>query len=245
MKKGLLGILAVGMMSSAASAGTLSLRFAGGATEITMDQASQTATLEVVFQMTSTDVAGKNSSRLAGMESRFDVGSATAGDGGNPYIDDGSTKFSVVSVTPRAGWLNNGDAGGQTFNRDSFFLALGGDAAPILGANTAESVIATIVIHKDAFVQGDTLIAFRSGAALPALYVNAGTTWTNRNRAGYTTTDGINQYVMGTGNPGDADPEAPFHGYVAFTPLIIHNVPEPGALALLALGGIAALRRRR
>jgi hypothetical protein len=245
MKKGLLGILAVGMMSSAANAGILSLRFAGGATEITMDQASQTATLEVVFQMTATDNPAKNQSRLAGLESRFDVGSATPGVGGSPYVDDGSTKFSVASVTPRAGWLNNGDAGGQTFNRDSFFLALGGDAAAIIGTNQAANVIATIVIHKDAFVAGDTYITFRSGAALPALYVNAGTTWVNRNRGGYTTTDATNQYVMGTGNPGDADPEAPFHGYVAFSPLIIHNVPEPGALALLALGGIAALRRRR
>jgi hypothetical protein len=54
------------------------------------------------------------------------------------------------------------------------------------------------------------------------------------------------QYDMALGNPGDAGPQwDPYHGYETFQPLIIHNLPEPGMVALTMLGGLGLLRRRR
>ena len=46
----------------------------------------------------------------------------------------------------------------------------------------------------------------------------------------------------GGGSPGKASP--PF-GTDVRDPLIVHCIPEPGSLALLALGGLSMLRRRR
>jgi len=49
------------------------------------------------------------------------------------------------------------------------------------------------------------------------------------------------QFDIGVGNPGDDEPHWTYNGYEHYQPLII---PEPGALALLALCGLALLRPR-
>src|SRR5688572_9208348 len=128
MKKGLLGILAMGLMSTAANAGTLSMRFAGGATDITMAAASDTATIEVVFSHGVLDGA-KN--KVTGTDLRFDVGNLVVGPFG-PYVEDGSTKFSVTSIsTPIIGWNTAATTLGP-FNRQGFF-ASAGDPAGLAG----------------------------------------------------------------------------------------------------------------
>jgi len=256
MKKGLLGILAAGLMTSAANAGILNLRFAGGATEITMDQASNTATIEVVLNL----VAGvdKAATQCTGVNLRFDVGSLAPSDvpGQSYVLDNGSPdKFSVTSVSTTVGSWNTGQSLGVPgeFHRDSFYLAAGhdgGSIGPTGGATSSETVIASFNIHKDTFLDGDTYIVFRVESPLPAVYGN-NLTWTQgwASATGNATLN--NQWDLGTGNPGTGDPRwaAPTPGFYrnqeTISPLVIHNVPEPGALALLALGGLATLRRRK
>ena len=66
----------------------------------------------------------------------------------------------------------------------------------------------------------------------------AGTGWTHApNYAGAY----ANYYGYGAGSPGVTGA----FGTSVRDPLIVHCVPEPGSLALLALGGLAFLRRRR
>jgi hypothetical protein len=242
MKKSLLGILAVGLFTTSANAGILSLRFAGGGNEVTMGP-SDTATIEVVFQMTAIQT-GK--ARLTGADMRFEVGGLAAGVGGD-YVFDDSHKFTVESVaTPIAGWSTAASILGE-FNQNGFFLSAGdpaGAAGPVGNATLQpELVIASFTIHKvGPVVPADTYVVFRVGSALPAL-TQGGTGWTN---AWQDNADAIREYDIGQGNPGDADPRwDPYHGYETLQPLIIHQVPEPGSIALLVLGGLAAMRRRK
>jgi hypothetical protein len=253
MKKGLLGILAVGIMATAANAATLSMQFAGGGNEVTLG-ASQSATVEIVITMGINDGA-KSPSKLTGFDMRFDVGGIAinpdaVGDQGSDgrYVVDGSTKYDVTGITGFAGWSTAAsDAVPHVFN-GSYFLSAG-DPNGLIGVVGTGAVFSTVVatfdIHKEVFEAGDTFIVIRQGAALPALY-NGPAAWANR--FPYTTEIPTvrNSFVTGLGNPSDNGPQwDPYHGYSTLQPLIIHNVPEPGALALLVLGGFAALRRRK
>ena len=51
----------------------------------------------------------------------------------------------------------------------------------------------------------------------------------------------VGYYGIGGGSPGYTDG---FAGVAPRVPLIVHCVPEPGSLSLLALGGLALIRRR-
>jgi len=251
MKKGLLGILAVGMMTTAANAATLSMRFAGGGNEVTLDS-SQSATIEIVITYGAND-GPKSPSTLTGLDARFDVGDIVPGAPGAPgvpgyrpeYIADGSTKYTVESVSTLPGWNTAATTLGP-FNALGFFLSTNsGDAASNV---IASAVVASFTVHKTSpVVGGDTFVAFRVGAALPALS-SGGAAWTRR--WGYGNTGEIaglrNQYSIGQGNPGDAGAffTNGYHGYEILQPLVIHNVPEPSSIALMLLGGLAALRRR-
>jgi len=254
MKKGLLGILAVGMLTTAANAGTLSMRFAGGGTEVTLDGGSQSVTIEVLITMGAQD-GPKTPSRLTGLDLRFDVGSIVAGEAASAgatnagyvpeYVSDGSTKFVTTGVSsPIAGWSNGATILGD-FNRLGTFASTGDPAGLIgpTGATLGTTHVMSITIHKASFEAGDTAIVFREESPLPALY-NGSAAWGNR--FGYAVENGRNQFIEGDGSAGDADPRfAPYHGYATtFAPLIIHNVPEPSSIALMVLGGLAALRRR-
>jgi len=255
MKKALLSILAVGMLSTAANAATLSMRFAGGGTEVTLSP-SQSATVEIVITMGINDGA-KNPSKLTGLDLRFDVGGLAInpdavgdpGAGAGEYVVDGSTKFAVTGVaTPIVGWSTAASTLPPAVFNGSYFLSTGdpNGLVGVVGTGAEFStVVATFDVHKDAFEAGDTFIVFKNLDPLPALY-NGPAAWSNR--FPYSTeTPGIrNQFVTGTGNMSDNGPQFdPYHGYATFQPLIIHNVPEPSALALLVLGGFAALRRRK
>jgi hypothetical protein len=243
MKKGLLGILAVGMMSTAANAGILSLRFAGGATEVTLAP-SESVTVEVIFRMNATD---KKTNKVTGFDARFDVGGLTASPTGE-YVQDGSLKDTVTAASPGAfaNWNTAATSGvGGPFNGDFFMSA--GDPAGVSGpvGNGTEQgfvVLGSFVIHKDTSTPGtDTLIVYRQGAALPAVY-NGAATWANR--FGSPTINGAQQFETEGGNSGDNRPQDALHGYETLNPLVVHHIPEPSVMALLALGGLAALRRR-
>jgi hypothetical protein len=245
-------------MASAANAATLSMRFAGGATEVTMGAQSDSATIEVLltFSANGIDNSTKTPSSTSGINARFEVGDIVNGPNG-PYIEDNfgqpdTGKFVVTDVaTPVAGWSNSAVDPGQVFDSSFFFGAEDTTGAVRLTGNPARTVVlGSFTIHKTGFVAGDTFIAFRVGAALPLLNDGAAS-WTARFQ--YTTQAARNQWLLNDGsigsplpgNPGDNDPRFAFHGYETLNPLIIHNVPEPSALALLALGGLAMLRRRK
>jgi len=249
MKKVLLGILAVGLTATAANAATLGLRFAGGATEVTMANPSDSATIEVVLTWNGTLDQGKNPSKTSGGNFRFDVGSLAPGVGGN-YIQDGSDKFVVTGHgTTNVGWNTDGSsAAGSVFNRSFFFAAEDPTGANLITAPGGTTVVlGSFTIHKALAGVGDTYIAFRVEDPLPSLSEGP-TAWGGRWQ--YSTQLSRNQWLMNDagvsapGNPGDADPRWVSHGYETLNPLVIHNVPEPSALALLALGGLAMLRRR-
>jgi hypothetical protein len=263
MKKGLLGILAVGLMTTAANAAGLSLRFAGGATEITMTGASDSATIEVLltFSANGFDNSTKNPSKISSINARFDVGDLAPGVGGQ-YIDDdfGDTdagKWVVTStdvgVDSPAAWNTLGSSpNGTNFDQGYFFASEDPTGAAVISGNPARTVVlGSFTIHKTnpspPFPGEDTFISFHVEDPLPALSEGPAS-WGSRWQ--YTNQVARNQYLLnegGTslpGNPGDADPRWASHGFETLNPLIIHNVPEPSALALLALGGLAMLRRR-
>jgi hypothetical protein len=237
----------MGLMAAAANAGTLSMRFAGDGNEVTMAP-SDTVTIEIVFEMSATQDGPKTPSRLTGMDLRFEVGAIVPGVG-QDYVanDSGLNKFVVTgSSADQSGWNNNSDPNGSFFNLGGFFYSVTDPSnTGILGTTLGPQVIGTITIHKAGpgpWPAADLGVVFRNGGALPGLY-NIGANWGNR--FGYTTEVARNQFLTGQGSSGDGNPALPYHGYETFEPLIIHCVPEPGSLALLALGGFAALRRRK
>jgi hypothetical protein len=240
-------MLATGLAATSANAGLLSIRFAGGGSEVTLAP-SESATIEVVFQMQATD---KKTNQVTGFDARFEVGQLATSDSGD-YVADGSTKLMVSSAgTTIPGWNTAATSGvGEVFN-SAFFMSAGdpGDAPPDgpvgNGTEQAPVVLASFTVHKEVATPGiDTLIAFRAGAALPAVYQGAAG-WTSR--FGFETINGGGQFEIGLGNPGQDRPQdvPPSEGYETLAPLVIHNVPEPGALALVVLGGLASLRRRK
>jgi hypothetical protein len=260
MKKGLLGALAVAFMTTAANAAVLSLRFAGGATEITMGpESSDSATIEVLltFSANGFDNSTKTPSKISSINARFDVGDLAAGVGGQ-YIDDdfGDTdagKWVVTGTeTPVAGWNTLGSSpNGNDFDLSYFFAAEDPTGTTTLSGNPARTVVlGSFTIHKTRTdpVDSETFIAFHVEDPLPGLSEGP-SGWGSRWQ--YTNQVARNQWLLNeggvaaVGNPGDADPRWAFHGYETLNPLIIHNLPEPSALALLALGGLAMLRRRK
>jgi hypothetical protein len=249
MKKSLLGILAVGVFATAANAATLSMRFAGGGNEVTLGP-SDSVTVEVVITMGVND-GPKTPSKLTGIDMRFDVGGLADG-GFGPYVLDGGQddKLAVTDVSsPIGAWSNAASILGS-FDRLGFFMSVGDPAGTtgVTGTGAVfDTVIATFVIHKAFSVlppgpATDTYFVWRNEDPLPALY-NGPATWGNK--FGYTVENGRNQFLHGQGSPGDADPRYVYHGYETMEPLIIHQIPEPSAIALMVLGGLAALRRRK
>jgi hypothetical protein len=238
-------------MASAAQAARLSMAFGDGSNEVTMNP-SDTVRVDIIWQMGAFD-GGKVPQRLTGLDLRFNVddlpepGSETYG-GQFP----GSNKFTVTEVsTTQASWNLSATTGVGVpggFSDGGFFLS-GGDPAGtggVVGTNTAPVTVLSFVIHMtDANFPGQTWISFRhlfAADPLPAAY-NGPSNWSLRFN-GYTV-GAAGQFDIGQGNPSDNGPAwAPFQGYEPYLPLIIHKVPEPGTLALLALGGLVALRRR-
>jgi hypothetical protein len=235
-------------MASAAQAARLSMAFGDGSNEVTMSP-SDTVRVDIIWSMNATDKAAKY---VSGLDLRFNVddlpepGSETYG-GEFP----GGGKFTVESVSTSQAWnlsatTGTGVPGG--FSDGGFFLS-GGDPAGVAGvygnATNFSVTVLSFVIHFDGnpVLPAQTWISFRHlfGAdPLPAAYQGPAN-WTFQWQ--YDVTLG-GQFDLGQGNPGDAGPQWSAHGYETFSPLIIHKTPEPGTLALLALGGLVALRRR-
>jgi hypothetical protein len=237
-------------MASAAQAARISMAFGDGSNEVTMSP-SDTVRVDIIWTMGALD-AGKVPPRLTGLDLRFNVDDPPTGvvpTYGGEF--PGGGKFTVTEVsTTQASWNLSATTGVGVpggFSDGGFFLS-GGDPAGVGGVVGNGTVFSTtvlsFVIHQSNN-EGDTYISFRhlfAADPLPAAY-NGAANWTLRFN-GYTV-GAAQQFDIGQGNPSDNGPAwAPFNGYEPFLPLVIHKVPEPGTLALLALGGLVALRRR-
>jgi hypothetical protein len=255
MKK-LIVVLVVGMMATSASAAQLSMRWAGNAPgdfEKTL-LPGETASIEVVWTMEASDTA--KSLGLDNLDGRFFVwGSAPVA----PAVIGSTDIASFTNVTgftaAAPGFFSGASTGIGGPLENAFFAFTNGTLIKGNGATAFDTVIGTVDFQCQGEAPAPVLISYNVIQPSPGAY--GGTTgWVHRwqySPPTYTNMAGqfrIGDYdAVGTsptaGNPGDAAANwAPYHGLETFTPLILHQIPEPASLALLALGSLALIRRR-
>ena len=212
MKKYVVALMAVGLLTTAANGAMLNLSFPGGLTEWTL-ATSESVEVEVWFQMNTGD-------SLAGVGFRNDSA---------PGLDQ-------IGATPvQTAWTNSSTPG--ILGTPQQFVGFGGtpyngpDTGVLLGSVTIHQIQGTGPIDYDITIDLDNPVSVQNAAGGGYTLVAPGA---YTGYAGY--------YGIGTGSPGYVDG---FGGVAPANPLILHHIPEPGSLALLALGGIAMLRRRR
>ena len=212
MKKFVVALMAVGLLTTVANGASLSLSFPGGLTEWTL-ATSETVEVEVWFQMNAGD-------SLAGVGFRLDSA---------PGLDQ------IGSTPVQAGWSSSSTPG--ILGTPQQFVGFGGtpyngpDTGMLLGTVEIHQIQGTGPIDYDITIDVDNPINVQNAAGASYTRVAPGM------YTGY-----ANYYAIGTGSPGYVDG---FGGVAQPNPLILHHIPEPGSLALLALGGIAIVRRRR
>ena len=221
MKKFVLMMAIVGLLAGSASAAQLWMSFPGSggdpaqaAMEYTL-ATSETVDIDVYFQMN----AGDTLSTLA-------------------FANELATGLDMTaSQTPLAGWQDTSSYGivGQGATQVAWSSLPGSH----LVGPSASVLIGTYTIHQLAGTGNvDYDIAFNLQVPLLVWDVNAAAYTLLPTGNAYTTYAGY--YHIGPGSPGYT---------TAFGPdpreaLVLHHIPEPGSLALLALGGLALLRRR-
>ena len=254
MKKYVLATVVVGLLATGASAGQLYMTFADGSTEVTLGP-SDTAQINVYFTFHAADYNAKTNSRVTSLNLRYDVYSnnpAPSAPGG-PYpgvdMDHRNDKLFVESMTlgETSGW-NSGATTGIGGDLDDFYSSAVdqsgvGVAAP---STPGTYLMYSFVIHDALAVQETNYIGFTvnadGGGPLPQ--VKDGTADWGFQWYGYQPPFLQRNYNLGSGDPGDEHNPHTWHGYEIASPLIVNNIPEPTSLALLALGGLAVLRRR-
>jgi len=214
MKKTLLSLLVVGLMATTVNAATLSMRFADGGTEVFDAAPSDMITINVWFTPDTTDI-GQD---LDNVLFKF------------TYAGD-LEHLTVEGWSAPAGWDLIGGAapsvplGDYIENYANYGAA--GDLAglPIVIQDTVPILIFDVVLHVAAARESDISIGFLQSTDPPYPTISTGTNdWTK-----WPTTPPV---------------LFPRYYYTDMTPLIIHNIPEPASLALLAMGGLLVLRRR-
>jgi hypothetical protein len=257
MKKLVLIALAVGMTATVANAGTLSMRWAGQTgNEMTL-LPSETARIEIVWRFGALDTK-KSGAKLDFIDVEFDAWTDNQGTGSAPVwvgpgVDDYDYSATLVDTVSNTVVTNAVSTYGGTAPSligepiGAFGVGMGA-TIPIVGdGGLAEFVWGYVDIHCAGLATADPIYIVFNAWQFPYPQVADGVaSWTFMWQTPLVTN---RQYTLGSGalygNPGDANAFwNPYHDYETFSPLILHQIPEPSALALLALGGLAMLRRR-
>ncbi|UCG15429.1 MAG: PEP-CTERM sorting domain-containing protein [Phycisphaerales bacterium] len=253
MKK-LIVVLVVGMMATSASAAQLSMRWAGNAPgdfEKTLNP-GETASIEIVWTMEATDTS--KSIGLDNLDGRFFVWGSepTATPIGSTDIASFTSVTGFTAVAP--GFFSGASVGIGGPLENAFFAYTNGTLIKGNGATAFDTVIGTVDFQCQGEAAAPVLISYNVLPPSPGAY-DGTTAWVHRwQYSPPTYTNMAGQFRIGdydaagttpaAGNPGDAASDWPYNGYEAFTPLVLHQIPEPASLALLALGSLALIRRR-
>ena len=228
MKKALAMLVVVGLMAGTANAATLWMQFEGGANEITLNP-SDMVNVEVWLDI----IAGDN---VSGLGQPFWPGD---GVGVNGLVQE--------SVTPIAGWDENSLDG---------MLGLSGQQdinvfAPTLGDvidGPGSFLLAVMTLHQNDLQNLDNPlfpdyypIMFGGDPTVTSALLNSvgseiGFTPVYASYSGY--------YTWGQGASAISGKTGTTAWALEDNPLKVYCIPEPASLALLALGGLAIIRRR-
>jgi hypothetical protein len=230
MKK-LLVILFVGVFAASANAATLSMLFDDGPVdqgpypkeEITLSP-SETAVLSIYIDLKANDPG------FSGLAGQFEdaPGLAAVGEAAAPANWNADSALGPLGV-------GVGKYVANYFTTDAVVDALRGPG---------QFLVAEIVIHQlnePLPPQDYEIVFYHNPAAFSWDLTNEiGSSFTFHPKFEGNSYSGY--YTYGKGAP---DAGALMTGYTYRDPLIVHCIPEPGSMALLVLGGLAALRRRR
>lgn len=244
MKKVLVMIVAMALVGSTANAATLWMQFEGGGNEVTLVP-SQNVNVEIWVDL----VAGDT---LSGVGGPF-WPTSTADQGAYPNYVEGLEAVAWGPGTDAMDWITPGGLGVVGSPTHSISLAAPTAAQVIDGPGSF--LLGVMTIHQNNIINADSTYFNEDGtdefdfypimfggnpAAIPNLSNGTGADYpfspVYQAYSGYYTWGQGASAVSGKG-PGGAY-------NLPDNPLIVHCIPEPASLALLALGGLAIIRRR-
>jgi len=223
MKKALACMLVVGFMATAANAVTLTMDFRGTTDrEITVGP-SDMLTIDFLATPDATPTVGDIGRQfdnvlfklgISGLTNHFTVESW-----GLPAGDGGATWDGIGGAAPS-------EPLGQFLEEYANYGAAGDLLQdPITFADASPVLVFAIQLHVASADEGDITLVNLNDDLYPvfALGIAGWTEW-----------------------PQATPPPAGLGGFywTDVTPLVIHNIPEPASLALLAIGGLLVIRRR-